>query len=337
MIVDLQGFLRDARPQWRRLHALLDTLGRDPDRRLSLEEAKTLHYLYEKACADLAKLTFLSAQSEVRQYLESLVARAYGEIHETRRSSRRLHPLNWFVRTFPRTFRRRIKAFLLAAVLTVGGAFFGGAATVLDADAKHVLMPFPHLQQHPADRVAREEGAGAQDRLAGAKSWFSARLMTHNTRISFLAMALGMTFGIGTGILLFYNGVILGAVVADYVFAGQAVFLTGWLLPHGSIEIPAVLIAGQAGFVLAGALIGWGAPVSMRHRLRTIAPDVLTLIGGVAILLVWAGVIEAFFSQYHAPLLPYWIKIAFGAAELLVLVLFLSLSGKHCENQGDPA
>ena len=71
-------------------------------------------------------------------------------------------------------------------------------------------------------------------------------------------MATGITWGAGTLILLFYNGVILGAVAADYIAGGQGVFLAGWLLPHGSIEIPAILLGGQAGFILAGALIGWG-------------------------------------------------------------------------------
>ena len=44
---------------------------------------------------------------------------------------------------------------------------------------------------------------------------------------------------------------ILGAVAVDYVADGQTRFLLGWLLPHGAIEIPAILIAGQAGLVLA--------------------------------------------------------------------------------------
>ena len=51
--------------------------------------------------------------------------------------------------------------------------------------------------------------------------------------------------------MLFYNGVILGAVAVDYVRAGETKFLLGWLMPHGVIEIPAILIAGQAGFMLA--------------------------------------------------------------------------------------
>ena len=50
---------------------------------------------------------------------------------------------------------------------------------------------------------------------------FAATLMTHNTKVSVLAMAMGMTWGLGTIVLLFYNGVILGAVCFDYVLAGE--------------------------------------------------------------------------------------------------------------------
>ena len=44
-------------------------------------------------------------------------------------------------------------------------------------------------------------------------------------------------------------------------------------------------------------------------------------------LLVWAGFIEAFLSQYHEPVIPYAAKIAFGAVELILLSLFLAKSG----------
>jgi uncharacterized membrane protein SpoIIM required for sporulation len=155
--------------------------------------------------------------------------------------------------------------------------------------------------------------------------------MTHNTKVSIFTLALGMTWGIGTIIMLFYNGVILGAVALDYVLAGETAFLLGWLLPHGAVEIPAIILAGQAGLVLAGALIGWGKPVSLKMRLRQVSPDLVTLIFGVAIMLTWAGVIEAFFSQYHEPVLPYAVKIGFGTLEVLMLVLFLSRSGRRAK------
>ncbi len=49
---------------------------------------------------------------------------------------------------------------------------------------------------------------------------------------------------------------------------------------------------------------------------------------GVALALIWAGVIEAFFSQYHAPVLPYRVKITFGTVKLALLAFFLSRCGR---------
>lgn len=325
MIIDFPRFIAAERPYWLELEKILLRLESEPNPHLGLDDVKRFHFLYERAAADLVRLTTF-AEPGSRQFLESLVARAYGEIHETRTARTRLHPLKWFFQTLPRTFRRHLRAFGLALAITLAGALFGAFAVALDPDAKQVITPFSHLQGDPADRVAKEEN-DKSDRLARFKASFSAELMTHNTQVAVFALALGMTWGAGTVVLLFYNGVILGAVALDYVRAGQTEFLLGWLMPHGVVEIPAILIAGQAGLVLAGALIGWGGREPFRVRLRAVGADLVTLIFGVAILLAWAGFVEAFLSQYHEPVFPYWAKIGLGSAELVLLALFLGKSG----------
>jgi len=326
VIIDLQRFIATERPFWTELEAMLARLEAEPDLRMPLGQLQLFHQLYERTAADLAKLTTFSSEPETRHYLENLVARAYGEIHETREKQRRIFPLQWFFQTWPQTFRRHIRAFYLSLAITIAGCIFGGAAIAFDPDAKPVLMPFPHLLQDPRKRVAEEEKA-THDRLAGFKTTFSAELMTHNTKVSIFTFALGMTWGFGTILMLFYNGVILGAVAVDYIRAGETPFLLGWLMPHGVIEIPAILIAGQAGLLLALAIIGRGNRAPLRTRLREISGDLVTLIVGVALMLVWAGFVEAFLSQYHEPVIPYAAKIAFGCVELILLCLFLSKSG----------
>ncbi|MCK5437491.1 MAG: stage II sporulation protein M [Desulfobulbaceae bacterium] len=328
MIIDLKKFIVTERQYWSELELVLDKLAKDPEHKADLEAIKRFHYLYQRTSADLGKIMTFSSEPEIRRYLESLVGRAYGEIHETREKAHRLAPGRWFFHTFPQTFRMHVRAFYLVLVIMVAGCIFGGLAISLDPDSKEDLMPFPQLRVDPEERVAREESVD-KDRLHGGKASFSSYLMTHNTKVSIFAMALGMTWGIGTAVLLFSNGVMLGAVVLDYILAGQTEFLFGWLLPHGAVEIPAILLAGQAGMVLAGALIGRGGSVPLTRRLREISGDLVTLISGVAIMLVWAGFIEAFFSQYHEPVIPYEVKIGFGVGELILLTLFLWKSGRH--------
>ncbi len=326
MIINLQQFIDHEQPVWDELEGLLVRIAREPFGSFDLDELKRFHYLAERTSADLVHIRAFVTQTDLQNYLESLVSRAFGEIQEKQANRMRFRPIHWFLKVFPRTFRRRARCFSLAVAITLVGMMFGGGAVVFDPEAKVALMPFSHLQGDPSKRVAKEEAK--QEVEMHGKGAFSAQLMTHNTKVSILLLALGISWGVGSVILLFYNGAILGAVMADYLIAGEGVFLMGWLLPHGSIEIPAILIAGQAGLLLAGAMIGWGNRFSLKMRLRSILPDLTTLIGGVACLLVWAGLVESYFSQDHEPALPYAIKIAVGLIELVLLAAFLAFSGR---------
>jgi uncharacterized membrane protein SpoIIM required for sporulation len=326
MIIDLRRFVAEEQVYWDELGAVLEKLETEPERRLAIDEIQRLHYLYERCSSDLSRLDTFAAEPGLRRYLESLVSRAYSLIHETRAPVK----IRWrsALLALPRAFRRHPGAFRLCVGVTLLGCLFGWFALRVDPRNKAILMPFEGLQAPPSERVAQEERA-REDRLRGRKASFAAQLMTHNAQVTIMAMASGVTFGVGTLVLLFYNGVILGAVATDYIAGGQGVFLAGWLLPHGAIEIPAILLGGQAGFILAGALIGWGDRTTRVERLRAVASDLVAIVAGAGVLLVWAGLVEAFVSQYHQPVIPYALKIAFGLCELAALSLFLGWAGRQ--------
>lgn len=329
MIIDLEQFVRREQPYWNELEDLLDRVEERSLDTMDLEEVKRLHYLYRRVSSDLSQIENYISEPELKQYLENLVSRAYIQVHRDRESTGEFGFWNWLVHTLPATFRKHAWAFLLVVAIMSSGMLFGGAAVALDPGVKTYLLPFSHLQQHPSDRVEQAEENPAS--VEGAKARFSAMLMTHNIKVSILVLVLGLTFGVGTVVVTFYNGVILGAVMGDYMLAGESVFLAGWLLPHGIIEIPAILMAAQAGMVLAGALVGWEDRNPLFDRLRQVGPELITLISGVAILLVWAGIVESVISQYHEPVFPYELKIAFGVFEGIILVLYLWKSGRPRE------
>jgi uncharacterized membrane protein SpoIIM required for sporulation len=338
MIIDLPRFIATERPAWNELEQTLQRLEANAGAALTLEEARRFHHLYQRVSADLARIATFASEPELRQYLESLTARAYAEIHETRRGTRPFKPVGWFTREFPAVFRRHIHAFLVAVLITIGGVAFGGFAMALDPDAKEAILPamFANHLNNPAKRVAMEERAKG-DKPSGGHATFAGFLMVNNIKVSIFTLALGMTYGIGTLVVLFFNGVVLGLIAVDYILAGQTVFLLGWLMPHGVIEIPAILLAGQAGLILGKALIGWGDRLPLRARFRLVGGDLMTIIGGVAVMLVWAGMVESFLSQYHQPVIPYWAKIAFGCVELSVLIWFLAWSGRAEKSGVKPA
>ena len=214
---------------------------------MDFEEARRFHFLYQKVSADLGRTATLRLGTGFVPL--SGVARRPRLWRDPRDAPEGL-ALASAALVFAAISARLSPEWLglsLSFWVTIAGMVFGGFAVALDDEAKDALLPaqFSHLSGSPAQRVAREERA-KKDRLKDAHASFASQLMTHNINVSIEAMALGMIWGIGTIIILFYNGVMLGLVVVDYVLGGQTVFMLGWLLPHGVIEIPAILIGGQA-------------------------------------------------------------------------------------------
>jgi uncharacterized membrane protein SpoIIM required for sporulation len=328
VILNLERFQAQARPRWNNLESLLGVLESRPDRRLKPGEAQQLQDLYARAAADLNRVTHGALAPELRQYLERLVARAYAELYyapPTR--SEIFEPRRWLkiFTAFPEAFRRQSRYFALAVLVTVLGCTLGGLAVRYDPASVDVLLPADYLR-NPGERVHEEEqGQGRHLNSAQTEAAFSAELIRHNLQVALLAAALGVTFGIGTALLLFENGVLLGAVAVHYTQQGFGLFMTAWLLPHGAFEIPSILIAGQAGFYLARLLLHRREDRNVRQSMR----EWLVLVAGLAMMLVWAGIMEAFFSQHHAPVLPYGFKLAVAAAELVLLTIYLLLVGRR--------
>ena len=337
MILDVKSFVAREERLWKELESMLDKISGDASATLHLDEISRLHYLYSRVSEDLVRISTLSGETEIRKYLQALVARAYSHIHgrgRKRLSSSLKHlPMavfRWFILEFPAAFRRNFAYFAIASAIFLLGSFFGGVVLMVENDAKEILIPeFAHLMQSPGERVKSEESKAGD--TADFAPEFAAFLMTNNIRVSIHALILGVSWGIGTVLVLFYNGVILGCVALDYILDGHVVFMLGWLLPHGSIEIPCILIAGQAGLMLGHCMLKPG-PSGRLAALKSRSADMCSLIGGVAIILVWAAVIEAFFSQHHEPSIPYSVKIVFGMIQLALLIAFLAVPLRKNKN-----
>jgi len=327
VILDLERFQAQSRPGWEKLETLLATVEDRPERRLSSQEAELLQELYARVAADLNRVTHGALAPEVERYLERLVARAYAELYYAPPTRSELwQPRRWLrvFSAFPEAFRRQWRCFALAAAITVLGCAFGGLAIRFDPASVEALLPADYLR-HPGERIQQEESDKRHPHSAQFEAVFSAELIRHNIQVALLAAALGATFGVGTALLLFENGVLLGAVAERYAQKGFGLFVTAWLLPHGALEIPSILIAGQAGFYLARLLLRRRENRDMRKEML----EWLLLVAGLTMMLVWAGLIEAFFSQHHAPTLPYGFKIFVGGVELALLTLYLLLVGRR--------
>jgi uncharacterized membrane protein SpoIIM required for sporulation len=142
--------------------------------------------------------------------------------------------------------------------------------------------------------------------------------------VTFLAFAAGILAGLGTALVLVFNGVQLGAVAA--VFANYQANLLFWsfVLPHGIIELTAICIAGGAGLWLGSAFLLPGR-MTRREALVVRGREAVSLIGGTAVMLVVAGLIEGFISPSD---LPSGVKLGAAALTLVLLAMYLGFAGR---------
>ena len=337
MILDLDEFIRRERASWNELEEMLakdERKGIGENAEWSFDEVRRFDYLYRRASSDLVKMNTFAAHAELQHWLENLVARAYARLHQERGAALRFSIWRWFRFGFPITVRRRWRAMLIASACFLAGAILGVVIERVSPEMKADLLgKFSTLAGDPSERVVVEEKQEF-DYFSGRQS-FSSQLMVNNIRVAFIAMAVGIAWGIPTVLILFHNGVVVGIVAGAYLRAGEAKFLIAWLLPHGSFELPAIFMGAAAGLVLARAMFGWRSDLGLRGRLRRSLADILTLAVGAALLLIWAALVEAFLSPYHAPDMYAW-KIMFGGMQLLGLILYFGFCGRkeHAEWAG---
>ena len=120
-----------------------------------------------------------------------------------------------------------------------------------------------------------------------------------NTRTSFLIMILGVFVGFFPFMSLWGNGTVLGLLYGKFIAEGgnSLVFLMG-ILPHGVIEIPAIVIAASQGFRLGKEVISPPSGKSRSEALRYNIRKGLKLFAIIIPLLLIAALIEVYFSTY---------------------------------------
>jgi uncharacterized membrane protein SpoIIM required for sporulation len=318
MSQSIEKFIEARRPRWERLEKLLHSLERGKGRSLQPSDLPDVGRLYREATADLARLQGFQQEAalpdELLDYLNHLVARAHGQIYRS--------PTPGWARlwsflhsTFPQIFRATFSWTLAALAIFLLGCIYGFVAGLIDDTFIPLVAP-PHLIQQV------EGGKVWFDSILAVRPLASSVIMTNNISVTFLAFALGITFGLGTVYIMAFNGLLLGTLAALCHLHGLSVDFWSFVLPHGVIELSAIFIAGGAGLLLGSALIVPG-DLPRKEALTQRGRKAVQLILGCVPLLIFAGVVEGFFSPAH---LPPWIKLLTASLLFVFLLSYLMLS-----------
>lgn len=316
-------FVAGSREVWERLAESVGRARKVGIARLDAASLKRMHEDYRRTAADLAYAQTHFPRSESAAYLNQLVGQAHGELYGA--APNRVGKVWAFLaRDYPRLVRRYRRVIALSAAMLFGAMALGFVLSYVDYPLARVFLP-EQYQEGIGDRA--ERGAGIGDAAAAIAPVLSAGITVNNIQVSFMAFAGGMTFGALTTWALLRNGLLLGTLAGVFTKAGLTLEFWSLIVPHGALELPAIVLAGASGLLLASALLFPG-DLPRRDALRAVSGDAGRLVVGVIPLLIVAGTIEGFLTpRGFDPLL----KVAFGTAVGLLFLAWVLFAGRGAE------
>ena len=293
----VERFISEREGDWRELDELLRgrRAGARGRRRARPDAAGVLRLgaLYRGAAADLALARRGHPGDPIVARLESLVARARQAVYadEPRRGSLR----TFFARTYWVRVRERPGPLLLAIALLLVPALLAGLWAMNDTAAAVGLVP---EQFQGAVEPVGDTGMTTAESTA-----FSTAVMTNNIQVTFLAFAAGLLCGLGTAVVVAFNGATLGAVAGAAIANGNGAQFAEFVIAHGVIELSCIAVAAAAGMRMGYAIVAPGPRTRMLALVEEARTAIVIVLGTVPWVIL-AGIIEGFVTRAGFGLVP---------------------------------
>jgi len=163
----------------------------------------------------------------------------------------------------------------------------------------------------------------------GSATGFFTLVAFNNIFVALLALATGILLGLGTVYILFSNGLNVGVALSAFIKADDQYTFWKLILPHGLLELTAIVVAGGAGLALGWAILSPGeysrAEAFSRQALRSV-----TIVLGLSVCFVIAAIIEAFVTPSS---LPDYVRISVGLLAVLSFIGYWAFMGSRAANQ----
>ncbi len=317
-------FYQSRKGDWESLSRLLDQ-GQKDMRGLSESQVRDMARLYRATTSDLALAKRDFPRNEITVYLNQLVARAHAVVY-------RSEPLalknlwDFISKGFPRLFRETWIFTFIAAMFFILPAIASGVVTYIRPASATLLLP---PEAHRLIGIVEDKKLWI-DIPVEERPYASAFIMRNNIQVSFLAFASGLTAGLLTLWVLFFNGLMIGTLTGLTAFHGIGFELWTFVIGHGVIELSVIFISGGSGLMLGWAILQPGL-LRRRDALAQAARKAVYLLLGAVPWLVVAGTIEGFISPNNDIAVP--IHWAVGIVSGILLYSYLLLGGREKKKQ----
>lgn len=278
------AFVKQNEQRWEQFEALLrQSTSADPD---------ALADYFIRLTDDLAYAQTHYPQSNTARYLNNLAAQVHQAIYRNKKEDRGRVGRFWKTE-LPQLYyeaRRPVRYAFLIFVLSMG---VGALSTAHDDTFARLILGDSYVNM-TLNNIERGDPMGVYKDMGQSDMFFA--ITFNNVRVSFLAFVLGLLASVGTGLMLFYNGVMVGAF--QYFFYQKGLLLTSFLTIwiHGTLEISAIVLAGAAGLVMGNSLLFPGT-YPRGESFRRGARRGLKMVIGLVPIFITAGFLESFVTR----------------------------------------
>jgi uncharacterized membrane protein SpoIIM required for sporulation len=316
--VDVDAFVQAHRPTWDRLEVLVKRR-----RRLTGTEVDELVDLYQRVSTHLSMVRTVSTDSVLVGRLSGLVAQARSAVTGA-------HAPLWseFIRfwtvSFPVVAYRSWRWWLGTAVVF----FFVTALIAVWVSGNPEVQAAIGTPSEIDKLVNNDFASYYRENPAGS---FALQVWTNNSWIAAQCIGSAILLGLPIPYVLFQNAANLGVIAGVMFNADKADIFLGLIIPHGLIELSAVLLAGASAMRLGWSVVSPGN----RPRGQVLAEQgravVAVAVGLVGVLLV-SGLIEALVTP--SPL-PTFGRIGIGVAAEIGFLAYVVHFGRKAARAGE--
>jgi uncharacterized membrane protein SpoIIM required for sporulation len=286
-------FISDNRPNWVEAEKILKKNKPNPE---------SMYKLFVNVSDNLSYARTKYRNRQVRVYLNDLSQSLFVFLYKNRTGNKRAI-LDFWTRKLPLTIFQCRRELLVSTVIFLLAIAVGVFSAINDPQfAREILgdeyinVTLNNIERGDPMNIYKDENSGGM--------FFA--ITINNILVSFRVFIMGIFAGIGTAVMLVFNGIMLGTFQYFFVERGLTwvSFLTIW--QHGIIEISSIVIAGGAGMVLGKGVLFPGS-FSRSVSFRRSASKAVTIIVGLIPLFIIAGFIESFITRQTD--LPDFIRI----------------------------
>lgn len=282
----------------------------------TLKNPDELASLYIHLVNDLSYAQTYYPKSKTILYLNNLAAKAFQKIYKTKRedTNRFVHFWKIEVPLIVFEYRRYVLYAFLFFLSFVGigmlSAAYDDTFVRLILGDQYVNMTLENIEA--GDPVAVYKGGSNWGSFIG--------ITLNNLYVGIQSFIYGVFGGLGTGLVLLYNGIMVGAF--QFFFYKEGVLWESvrgiWI--HGAMEIFAIVIEGAAGLIL-------GASILFPKTYSRINSFKMGMKNGVKILISTfpftfaAGFLEGFVTRYSNTM-PNWLSVGIILGTLSIISFY---------------